>query len=667
MNLINTLGGAKGFGENFIAGNDDSYQSGINLETIFGPGGLRFYGQAYTTIAINNNGNITFGASGLSSYTPWAMQKVTSNPMIAAFFADVDTRSGAVTPTPGGTSTGSNLVWYDFDSAGYGALTVTWDDVGYYSQGTNRLNAFQMRLIGTGGGNFDIEFRYENIDWTTGSASSSGGTNGLGGTVARAGFTAGDGINYYELGQSGIQDSMLALEVTPGNTGLDGHYYFSMRSGGAAAETLLGDEEDNLLYAGGGNDVVRSFGGADQIDGGTGADKMYGGDGDDIYFVRDVGDRVYELAGEGVDTVQTSLAYSLRLIANVENIRLTGTAAVNATGNSLDNILVSNTGNNILDGREGSDTASFELSLALVRASLQTNTATGDGSDTLVSIENLTGSVFADTLTGDAAANVLDGRNGADTLIGGDGDDKYVVDNSGDVITEADTATSGYDTVVATVTYALAVGLDALFLSGTSAINGTGNAEHNYLAGNLGGNALAGGLGNDKLFGGGGNDRLDGGTGADTLIGGAGNDLLRGSIGVDSLIGGAGRDRLEGGTSIDTLNGGEGIDGFCFNTPPGAGNVDIVLDFVSGTDKILLDEDTFAALGVTGTLAGVGISAGSLRSGAAAGDADDRLIYNVATGALFYDADGTGALAQAQIASFTSLPVLAVGDFLVVS
>jgi serralysin len=251
--------------------------------------------------------------------------------------------------------------------------------------------------------------------------------------------------------------------------------------------------------------------------------------------------------------------------------------------------------------------------------------------------------------------------------VGGDGDDKYGIDNSGDVIIEADTATSGYDTVVATVSYTLAAGLDALFLSGTSAINGAGNGENNYLAGNIGANALSGGLGNDKLFGGGGNDRLDGGVGADTLIGGAGNDLLRGSIGVDSLIGGVGRDRLEGGASVDTLNGGEGIDAFVFDSTPGAGNVDVVLDFVSGTDKILLDEDIFAALGVTGTLAGVGINAASLRSGAAAGDADDRLIYNVATGALFYDADGTGALAQAQIASFTSLPVLAVGDFLVIT
>ena len=95
---------------------------------------------------------------------------------------------GAVTASPGGTSRGSNLVWYDFDATGYGTLTVTWDDVGYYNSNIDKLNAFQVRLIGTGGGNFDIEFRYETINWTTGSAS--GGTSGLGGTVARAGYTS---------------------------------------------------------------------------------------------------------------------------------------------------------------------------------------------------------------------------------------------------------------------------------------------------------------------------------------------------------------------------------------------------------------------------------------------------------------------------------------------
>ncbi len=92
-------------------------------------------------------------------------------------FADVDTRGTTVSATPGGTSTGSNLVYYDFNTAGNGTLTVTWDDVGYYNSKVDKLNAFQLQLVGKGNGNFDVIFRYETINWTTGSAS--GGTDGL--------------------------------------------------------------------------------------------------------------------------------------------------------------------------------------------------------------------------------------------------------------------------------------------------------------------------------------------------------------------------------------------------------------------------------------------------------------------------------------------------------
>ena len=112
-------------------------------------------------------------------------------------------------PTIGGTSTGSNLLWYDLDPVSK-TFTATWDDVGYYSGQTNKLNAFQLSIQQINAqGDFDIAFRYENVDWTTGNAS--GGSNGLGGTPARAGYSAGNGVEYYELPQSGNEADLLAL------------------------------------------------------------------------------------------------------------------------------------------------------------------------------------------------------------------------------------------------------------------------------------------------------------------------------------------------------------------------------------------------------------------------------------------------------------------------
>src|SRR5262245_62089150 len=111
--LVNNLGGTAGFGENSLARNDDGSTAFIDLRSVFGHQGINFFGQYYTGLYLNNNGSVTFNAA-TSTFTPSAITGSTSNPIIAPFWADVDTRGGAVaTPTPGGTSTGSNLLWYD--------------------------------------------------------------------------------------------------------------------------------------------------------------------------------------------------------------------------------------------------------------------------------------------------------------------------------------------------------------------------------------------------------------------------------------------------------------------------------------------------------------------------------------------------------------------------
>jgi VCBS repeat-containing protein len=222
-NLINGLGGPHGFGENTLAANDDGSTGAINIDSVFGSTGLNFFGHTFHSLFVNNNGNVTFAAP-TSQFTPSQITAGLNNPIIAPFWADVDTRGGAATPTPGGNSTGSNLVYYDLDTVNH-VLTVTWDDVGFFSAHTAPLNAFQLQLIGLGNGDFDIVFRYEDLNWTTGDVS--------GGAAARAGYSAGDGVtsHSFELPQSGNADQILALESTTGNTNIAGVDVFQVQSG----------------------------------------------------------------------------------------------------------------------------------------------------------------------------------------------------------------------------------------------------------------------------------------------------------------------------------------------------------------------------------------------------------------------------------------------------
>ncbi|MES2634685.1 MAG: putative Ig domain-containing protein [Pseudomonadota bacterium] len=245
-------------------------------------------------------------------------------------------------------------------------------------------------------------------------------------------------------------------------------------TGNASANLMTGNESNNTLKGADGNDTLIGGGGADSLDGGTGADSMTGGSGDDIYVVGDAGDVVVELAGEGLDTVRSSIDYTLG--ATVENLTLTATA-IQGTGNALNNYL--------------------------------------------------TGNAHANTLTASAGNDTLDGGAGSDTLVGGAGDDAYFTDVSTDVMTEGSNA--GIDTVFSWVTRTLSSNLENLTLLGTSAINATGNAAANLLRGNSGSNVLTGANGADTL---------DGGAAADTLDGGALGDLfvLARGYGEDRVI-----------------------------------------------------------------------------------------------------------------------------------
>jgi VCBS repeat-containing protein len=219
--ILNGLGGSAGYGEFVLAAGDDNSSSPIDVTSVFGANGLNFFGHNYTQLYINNNGNITFGTA-LSTYTPSTINGGSTVPIIAAFWADVDTR-------------GTGHVYYDLDPVD-GIFTVTWDHVGYYSNGTDKVDSFQLQLISRGDGNFDIVYRYGDIQWTTGGAS--GGTGGLGGTPAYIGYSAGDGVHYYQAAESGHGEALLNIDHTPGNTGYDGVNGYEVRNGDVQTPAL---------------------------------------------------------------------------------------------------------------------------------------------------------------------------------------------------------------------------------------------------------------------------------------------------------------------------------------------------------------------------------------------------------------------------------------------
>ena len=388
-------------------------------------------------------------------------------------------------------------------------------------------------------------------------------------------------------------------------------------------DTLNGLAGNDVLNGLLGNDKLNGGLGNDVLNGGGGSDTMTGGDGSDIYYVDTIGDVVTEtnvLASTGGTDLVNSYLSAYTLGTNVENGRIMATTAANMTGNTLDNVIYAGAGVNSIDGLAGSDTLSYQyattsglsgvtLNLSVLNGSDQSTASGISGADLIKGIENIIGSNYNDTLTGNAGNNVLNGLLGADKLTGGLGNDTYYVDNIGDVVTETSALLTEIDTVYSAVSYTLGANVENLTLIGTAA-NGTGNTLANTLTGDAAVN------------------RLDGGAGADTLSGGAGNDILI------------------GGTGNDTLTGGVGSDIFVFNTALNATtNKDTITDFNHTDDTIQLYKTVMSALGSVGTL-----SANNFKLSTQALDSSDRIIYNVNSGALSYDADGSGTAASIQIA-----------------
>jgi MYXO-CTERM domain-containing protein len=219
--LITGLGGVAGFGDHLMAGNgclhlnDDESSPPIDIRTWF-PGGLRFFDSVHTSLYVNTNGNITFSGP-LGTYTPSAFP-VAGRPMIAPFWADVDTRGTGCMYSPAGACfpRAENQVWWHFEAATGttpARAIFTWDEVGYFGCLVDRRHSFQLILTqanfgcappttpGMMGTDFDVEFRFNRCEWDTGNASGGSGGFWVGpfGAAAQSGFDAGNTRDYVEI------------------------------------------------------------------------------------------------------------------------------------------------------------------------------------------------------------------------------------------------------------------------------------------------------------------------------------------------------------------------------------------------------------------------------------------------------------------------------------
>ncbi|HVQ09775.1 MAG TPA: calcium-binding protein [Allosphingosinicella sp.] len=414
---------------------------------------------------------------------------------------------------------------------------------------------------------------------------------------------------------------------------------------GASVETLTAADVNSLTdYGLVGNELTQTIignRGDNVLDGGSGGnDIMIGGEGNDTYHMRHAGQQVVEAAGGGNnDRIIVYFDFALGSLVHIETLQAAaGTAPINLLGNAQGNILRGNDGSNILNGGPGA----------------------------------------------------------ADFMEGGGGDDIYRINNAGDIVRESNGG--GTDIIYVDFSYVLpdSSGFEAEFENlssathaGTANLNFGGNQLNNIIIGNYGANQLDGGLGGeDTLYGLAGNDSFivrsagdraveQAGQGTDSAYSlvswvlEAGSEVevvstiqhagvtainLTGNEFAQTVVGNSGANVLDGKGGNDLLAGLGGADTFAFTSALGAGNVDTLFDFSAADDTIALDDAIFTGIGGA-------LDAGEFVIGGGAGDANDRIIYNSATGQLFFDADGNGAGAAVHFATLSGAPVITAADF----
>lgn len=385
---------------------------------------------------------------------------------------------------------------------------------------------------------------------------------------------------------------------------------------------IFGNSGYNTITGGVGNDVIQSGDGNDKIDGGDGDDKLYTGYGNSLI-----------VGGKGNDTIEA------------------GTGDNTIDGGDGNDVMQFYSGSNVIKGGKGNDVITVDYE------SLDFNKIDGgDGDDEIISgggRANVLGGKGNDTITAGQSDDTINGGDGNDVIDAGYGRNSVNGGAGDDVITAYDghnkiDGGDGNDSIT--------VGVGRNNVKGGKG-NDTINAGegNDTIDGGANDDVINAGNGNNKVLGGAGSDSITSGFGSDSVDGGADNDTINGGAGNDTLLGGAGDDVLIAGDGFDVLTGGAGFDKFVLSL---SSDLNTVKDFKSGEDKLVF---TLSETPVELNAVNFVQSATSVFT-----FADDlpSFGYNTKTGALFYDADGTGVGEQVQIALIANKAALVASDIL---